>query len=308
MAAEITLLVTWPAPEYQGILLPYRVRVRDDQGTLLQQQETTDTYAMFGPLAELTTYQVELAVYSPANDADATTPQTLTLTTPEGAAGSAVVQLDWEAPASGDALQLLDNRKQLIEAIDPATPPATFSGALRYAYHYIELTRASGDVEQFWLYTPPKTLPDVHSTLLALSTGAGYNPHPTPVPNPTAIARNGQSSVLGAADPLKALGYIDQRDGSGGHPTAPTGVASDPTRRGILEGNTTDHYGNPVSRQVRVFERATGRIVREAWSTNAGYYRFIELDPHKRFTIVAHDHKGTYNAVIADNAQPELPA
>lgn len=133
-----------------------------------------------------------------------------------------------------------------------------------------------------------------------------YNPHPTPIPNPTAIPRSGRSTVQDTPDPVKALGFYDQVDGSGGKTNAPHGVASDPARRGIIEGNTTDENGQPVSRRVRAFERKSGRIVRETWSNSAGFYRFEELDPNKRFTIVAHDYTGEWNAVIADNVTPEV--
>ncbi|CAM3306594.1 LamG-like jellyroll fold domain-containing protein [Halomonas lysinitropha] len=138
--------------------------------------------------------------------------------------------------------------------------------------------------------------------------GQAYNPHPSPVPNPTAIPRSGRSSVQGVTALLARPAWFDQRDGSGGSHLTPEGVVSRPDRQGRISGNTTDPNGNPVSRRVRCFERTTGRIVREGWSNSAGYYQFDDLDPAKRFTIVAHDHTGEYNAVIADNAQPEVPA
>ncbi|SDO30017.1 Concanavalin A-like lectin/glucanases superfamily protein [Halomonas shengliensis] len=137
---------------------------------------------------------------------------------------------------------------------------------------------------------------------------SAYNPHPTPIPNPTAIPRSGRSGVNGVTALLTPPAWFDQRDGSGGSHLSPAGVVSRPDRQGRLSGNTTDQNGQPVSRRVRCFERRTGRIVRETWSNAAGYYQFDDLDPAKRFTVVAHDYSGTYNAVIADNAQPEVPA
>ena len=62
----------------------------------------------------------------------------------------------------------------------------------------------------------------------------------------------------------------------------------------------------PVSRKVRLFDRATGRLVRETWSDpTTGRYRFdrIRLGP---WTIVAYDHTDFYNAVIADNIKGNL--
>jgi len=133
-----------------------------------------------------------------------------------------------------------------------------------------------------------------------------YNPHPIPVPNPTAIPRSGRSTEQGSV--VRTLGHFDQRDGSGGSHLSPSGVVSQPDRQGRLSGNTTGPDGSPVSRRVRCFERKSGRIVRETWSNAAGYYQFDDLDPNKRFTVVSHDHTGEYNAVIADNTQPEVPA
>lgn len=136
----------------------------------------------------------------------------------------------------------------------------------------------------------------------------GYNPATIRVPNPDAITRSGRSALQVDPGTLAPAGSFDQIDGSGGSHFSPEGVVSRPDRQGRISGNTTDQNGQPVSRRVRCFERRTGRIVRETWSNAAGYYQFDDLDPGKRFTVVAHDYSGTYNAVIADNAQPEVPA
>lgn len=154
--------------------------------------------------------------------------------------------------------------------------------------------------------TDPFPHKSMSSLIGAAVSSLGYNPHPTPVANPTAIPRSGRSTEQGSV--VRRLGHFDQRDGSGGSHLSPEGVVSRPDRQGRLSGNTTDQNGQPVSRRVRCFERKTGRIVRETWSNAAGYYQFDDLDPSKRFTVVAHDYSGTYNAVIADNAQPEVPA
>lgn len=156
---------------------------------------------------------------------------------------------------------------------------------------------------------PVKSFPYLAMRVLPTDQQAdGYNPHPQAVPNPTAIPRSGRSQVQGVSALLAPPAWFDQRDGSGGSHLSPAGVVSRPDRQGRLRGNITDQNGQPVSRRVRCFERRTGRIVREIWSNAAGYYQFDDLDPGKRFTVVAHDYSGTYNAVIADNAQPEVPA
>lgn len=60
----------------------------------------------------------------------------------------------------------------------------------------------------------------------------------------------------------------------------------------------------PVSRRVRLFCKASGRLVRETWSDAAGNYVFhnVRVGP---WLIVSHDHMNTYNAVIADNISGE---
>ena len=300
---SVTLFLSWTNSNW----VDYTVTLRNALGNPLQTQEVRATGydavigVQFEGLDELTDYQVELEV--PHQESVS---ELITLTTPAAENDTVSVTFDWEGAATGDAVRVLDNRQQVLHDLGAAAPPVTLTGLARYAHGYIELTRDNGDVELFWFYTPPKKLPEITA---AIAPPAGsYNPHPIPVPNPSAIPRSGISMVPGSVNPLKALGYVDQIDGSGGQPGNPNGVASDPARRGVLEGNTTDHYGNPLSRRVRCFERRSGRIVREAWSNAAGYYRFQDLDPNKRFTIVAHDYRGTYNAVVADNAKPKVPA
>jgi hypothetical protein len=62
----------------------------------------------------------------------------------------------------------------------------------------------------------------------------------------------------------------------------------------------------PLRRRVRLHDDATGRAVREVWSSAAtGAYEFPRLDPAKRYSAIAYDRERNYRAVIADNLTPE---
>lgn len=125
-----------------------------------------------------------------------------------------------------------------------------------------------------------------------------------PIPNPLSIGASGRSSVV--AIPRRGLMvHVDQLDGSGGNGTT-TGGVSDPARMGVIAGTVLDIQAQPVSRRVRVHERATGRIVRETWSDADGKYRFTDLDPRRAFYVMAFDHTLQQNAVVSDNVHSEV--
>lgn len=133
----------------------------------------------------------------------------------------------------------------------------------------------------------------------------GWNPSPLPVPNPRAIGVSGQSAVIGVPHQRRYPVHLDQIDGSGANGT-PTGGVSDPDRMGVIAGTVLDIQAQPVSRRVRVHERATGRIVRETWSDADGKYRFTDLDPRRAFYVMAFDHTLQQNAVVSDNVHSEV--
>lgn len=63
----------------------------------------------------------------------------------------------------------------------------------------------------------------------------------------------------------------------------------------------------PVWRRVRLFALRDARLVRETWSDPVtGAYQFDYINPALKYTVVAYDHTGQYNAVVADNLAPEL--
>lgn len=59
----------------------------------------------------------------------------------------------------------------------------------------------------------------------------------------------------------------------------------------------------PVGRRVRLFDRETGRFVRQVWSDAlTGAYAFEKIRPGVYF-LVSHDHTAEYNAVIRDRIE-----
>jgi hypothetical protein len=79
---------------------------------------------------------------------------------------------------------------------------------------------------------------------------------------------------------------------------------------GIITGTVLDDATSaPLHRRVMLYDRRSHVLLRSTWSNPAnGAYAFNDLDPSRKFTIVAHDYTGKYNAVVADNVQPEVAA
>lgn len=75
---------------------------------------------------------------------------------------------------------------------------------------------------------------------------------------------------------------------------------------GHIAGTTVDQNGQPISRLVLLYDRRSFILLRSQWSDEAGQYRFEDLDPSKEYTLLAHDYKDQYNAVVADNVTPEI--
>ena len=60
----------------------------------------------------------------------------------------------------------------------------------------------------------------------------------------------------------------------------------------------------PFPCRLRLFERASGRLISEVMTDQSGNYVFNHLTTNK-FFIVAHHPSNTYNAVIADLVVPK---
>lgn len=60
----------------------------------------------------------------------------------------------------------------------------------------------------------------------------------------------------------------------------------------------------PGARQVRLFNKRSGLLVSEVWSTPTGQYEFNNVDAQQEYFVVAHDHLRVYNAVVQDMLAP----
>lgn len=78
---------------------------------------------------------------------------------------------------------------------------------------------------------------------------------------------------------------------------------------GVVSG-TVVIKGNPDApgyRRVRLFDRKSGRLLRQTWSDRVtGKYEFRGVAMGRAYTVVGYDHTGQHNATIADPAWPEL--
>lgn len=73
-----------------------------------------------------------------------------------------------------------------------------------------------------------------------------------------------------------------------------------------IRGTITED-GAVGARRVRLFDRTTGRLLRETWSGADGTYRFDRVAYRAQgYTVLAHDHGANpKNAVVADLVTPE---
>lgn len=57
--------------------------------------------------------------------------------------------------------------------------------------------------------------------------------------------------------------------------------------------------GQPVVRRVRAFSQTSGALLAETWSAADGTYTLRGLSPGWPVTVIADDHTGVYNSVVA---------
>lgn len=62
--------------------------------------------------------------------------------------------------------------------------------------------------------------------------------------------------------------------------------------------------GAPSARRVHLHDQITGRRIGSTVSGADGTYRFDNLNPARRYYLLAFDHQHIFNAVIRDNIQP----
>ena len=72
---------------------------------------------------------------------------------------------------------------------------------------------------------------------------------------------------------------------------------------GTIQGTVTIE-NIPGARQVRLFDKRTGLVIGETWSSVTGHYEFNNIDPTREYFVVAHDHHRVYNAVVQDMLTP----
>lgn len=75
------------------------------------------------------------------------------------------------------------------------------------------------------------------------------------------------------------------------------------SKQTLIQGITTE-LGKPVSRQVRVYSRTTGLLIKAIQSDQSGYYKMY-LPDMSPFTLVSIDRYRKFNAVIQDNVVPK---
>lgn len=62
----------------------------------------------------------------------------------------------------------------------------------------------------------------------------------------------------------------------------------------------------PVSCKVVLIDHSSMRIIAITWSDVNGYYKFANLDPSRKYDVIAYDHTHTYGAVIIDNRTADV--
>ena len=64
--------------------------------------------------------------------------------------------------------------------------------------------------------------------------------------------------------------------------------------------------GAPASRKIEVYDIATGILVATTASAANGTWRVDNLNPARRYRVIAYDHQLVFNAVIRDNITPAV--
>lgn len=77
---------------------------------------------------------------------------------------------------------------------------------------------------------------------------------------------------------------------------------------GTVEQKLTGDTTLPLKRRVRLHRSRDGLLVRETWSDAQGNYRFEGLSTRYTYDVIAHDHEGLLQSVIANDLTPEVSA
>jgi hypothetical protein len=128
---------------------------------------------------------------------------------------------------------------------------------------------------------------------------------------------NTQHARIQLRTPPVAVGGVDLRGtiymgAQGRQPGPPNHKAATVLRawKNIYQGGSGTIQGTvtieniPGARQVRLFDKRTGLVIGETWSTVTGHYEFNNINPTREYFVVAHDHLRVYNAVVQDMLTP----
>jgi len=95
------------------------------------------------------------------------------------------------------------------------------------------------------------------------------------------------------------------------HARQPVDIDVEVGGRGSIYG-TVELYaqaGNiPLPRRVRLHRSRDGLLFREAWSDAQGKYRFEGISQRYTYDVIAWDHEGLQQSVVANDLQPEAMA
>lgn len=75
-----------------------------------------------------------------------------------------------------------------------------------------------------------------------------------------------------------------------------------------IAGTTKAVRGNQTAIQakLRLYASHTGQMLSETESDSSGAYRFDNLNPDIRYTILGHDRNGRFNALVVDDLEATL--
>lgn len=89
-------------------------------------------------------------------------------------------------------------------------------------------------------------------------------------------------------------------------PSKPIARIIKPNTLGVIAGRTLNK-GLPISRQVLLYQRATGELVDKIWSDDGGNYQFNNLVMGHEYYVLAIDYEHEYKAPIQDMLKPIKP-
>lgn len=128
---------------------------------------------------------------------------------------------------------------------------------------------------------------------------------------PVLVVLGVRARALLRASPVKTLdfqGAVAPASGLQNAPSIPQVLDIEAGGQGAIYG-TVELYaqaGNiPLPRRVRLHRSRDGLLVRETWSDAQGNYRFDGISERYSYDVIAWDHEGLQQSVVANDLQPE---